>query len=577
MKFIMTFSAHDIGLHTIGLFCSVLMSVEEAVNAILFGEAIAALALPANQYRTMMSQMGFWAFMFMTLALVQLFAFIAQGVSLGVASERLLQAVKVETLRRILRQDISTFDKGDSSVGAMLNLLSSETLNMCSLSGATLGLCLTATLTLATCFIVACIFGWKLALVVTSTVPIILCCTFANISLLRKFQDKTNALLQDAAADAVEAITQIKTIALLSMERHSWNKYNASLEKHSKQVLVNALKLAVLYGVSQALPFLCMALGFWYGNTLLLDGELKPVQFFVAYSAVIFGARSAGATLSFAEETNAALQAARSLKALWKKIPEIDTWDSEGLVLKKIRGDVEMRYAGSERLVLENISLRIEPGKHVAFVGPSGSGKSSIIALLERFYNPVSGGIFIDRVDITNINVNNYRSFVALVSRDIALYDGTIRENLILGVPAELVTDEAIESACRASNLHDFVSSLPDGLTTRLGSKGGLLSGGQKQRVSIARALLRDPRVLLLDESTSALDATSEAMILKSLKKDKGNRTVITVAHRMNAVIGADWIYVLDGGRIVEEGKHAELLNKRGRYWDLVSGQMNGS
>jgi len=234
--------------------------------------------------------------------------------------------------------------------------------------------------------------------------------------------------------------------------------------------------------------------------------------------------------------------------------------------------DVHFRYpTRPEQPVLRGLNLTVKPGQYCALVGQSGCGKSTTIQLLERFYDPLVGGVYVDGKEITRYNVNEYRAFLALVSQEPTLYQGTIRENVLLGSTSDEVPDEAVIQACQDANIYDFIMSLPDGFSTVVGSKGGMLSGGQKQRVAIARALLRDPKILLLDEATSALDSESEKVVQAALDKAARGRTTIAVAHRLSTIQNADVIYVLDQGRIVESGTHDELLDLRGKYFELVN------
>ncbi|ROV87535.1 hypothetical protein VMCG_10685 [Cytospora schulzeri] len=300
-------------------------------------------------------------------------------------------------------------------------------------------------------------------------------------------------------------------------------------------------------------------------------------QFFLCFTAIIFGAESAGTVFAYAPDLAKARNAAASLKSLFDRKPEIDSWSQDGRKAQSIEGhiefkDVHFRYATRpDQPVLRGLNLQIKPGQYVAFVGASGCGKSTAIALLERFYDPISGSILIDGVEISSFNVNEYRSHLALVSQEPNLYGGTIRENILLGTDRDNVSEEELVRCCKDANIYDFIISLPSGLDTPVGSKGCMLSGGQKQRVSIARALVRQPKILLLDEATSALDSESEKVVQTALDTAAQGCTTIAVAHRLSTVRKADVIYVFNQGRIVEFGTHEELVQEKGTYFELVN------
>lgn len=239
--------------------------------------------------------------------------------------------------------------------------------------------------------------------------------------------------------------------------------------------------------------------------------------------------------------------------------------------------DVHFRYpTRPEQPVLRGLNLTVKPGQYVALVGASGCGKSTTIQLLERFYDPLVGGVYVDGREISSLNLADYRSFIALVSQEPTLYQGSVRDNVLLGADRADVSDDEIANACREANIYDFIMSLPDGFSTIVGSKGSMLSGGQKQRIAIARALLRDPKILLLDEATSALDSESEHVVQAALDKAAKGRTTIAVAHRLSTIQRADVIYVFDQGRIVESGTHSELMKIGGKYSELVNLQSLG-
>jgi ATP-binding cassette subfamily B (MDR/TAP) protein 1 len=215
--------------------------------------------------------------------------------------------------------------------------------------------------------------------------------------------------------------------------------------------------------------------------------------------------------------------------------------------------------------------MKIYRGQSVGIVGASGCGKTTIISLLERFYDIKSGTICINGQSLTDLDVHAYRDTTGLVSQDTTLYQGSIKDNVLLGTDTE--DEEKLMQACKDANIHDFIMSLPQGYDTDSGSRGLALSGGQRQRIAVARALIRDPKILLLDEATSALDTQSEEVVQRALETAAKGRTTVAVAHRLSTVRDADRIFVLEKGRVVEEGTHDELVGMRGRYWDMVQAQ----
>ncbi|KAM3546105.1 hypothetical protein ARSEF1564_001004 [Beauveria bassiana] len=576
---IASFNRPEWKLMLLGCAFSIICGGGNPTSAVFFAKQITTLSVPITPINRdqVKHDSDFWSSMFLMLAFSQLIAFGGQGVAFAVCSERLVHRVRDRAFRAILRQDVAFFDKEENTAGALTSFLSTETTHVAGISGVTLGtILLTATTLIAACAVSLAI-GWKLSLVCISTIPILLGCGFFRFWLLAHFQRRSKAAYAASASYASEAISGIRTVASLTREKDVLAIYQKSLAAQQRRSLISVAKSSALYAASQSLVFLCLALGFWYGGTLIGKHEYSMFQFFLCFMSIVFGAQSAGTVFSFAPDMGKAHGAAQELKTLFDRKPCIDTWSNEGQPITRVKGtlefrDVHFRYpTRPEQPVLRGLNLTVRPGQYIALVGASGCGKSTTIALLERFYDPLAGGIYVDGREISTLNVNDYRSFIALVSQEPTLYQGTIKENILLGTTREDVSDAELKHVCREANIYDFIISLPEGFNTTVGSKGALLSGGQKQRIAIARALIRDPKILLLDEATSALDSESEKVVQAALDRAAKGRTTIAVAHRLSTIQKADIIYVFDQGRIVEQGPHSELMRKNGRYAELVN------
>lgn len=582
IKFIGSFNKEERWFMAIGLCFSMLAGCGQPTQAFLYAKAISSLSLPKSQYDKLRSDANFWSLMFFIVGIVQIITFSVHGIAFAFSSERLIRKARGNAFRVMLRQDINFFDREENSTGALTSFLSTETKHLAGISGQTLGTILMTSTTLIASIVIALSFGWKLALVCMSVIPILLGCGFYRFYMLAAFQARSKVAYEGSASFACEATSAIRTVASLTRENDVWAFYHAQLDRQGRTSLISVFKSSSLYAASQALVFFCVALGFWYGGTLLGHHEYDVFRFFVCFSEILFGAQSAGTVFSFSPDMGKAKNAAAEFLKLFERRPTIDTWSKEGENLDHCEGtiefkDVHFRYpTRPEQPVLRGLNLTVKPGQYIALVGPSGCGKSTTIALLERFYDALSGGVYIDDKNIADLNVNSYRSHLALVSQEPTLYQGTIKENILLGSPNEDPTEEELIQVCKDANIYDFITSLPDGFNTVVGSKGGMLSGGQKQRVAIARALLRNPKVLLLDEATSALDSESEKVVQAALDAAARGRTTIAVAHRLSTIQKADIIYVFDQGRIVESGTHTELLRNKGRYFELVNLQSLG-
>ena len=469
IKLIAGYNRKELHLMLIGLFGSIIAGGGQPVQAVFFAKAITALALPPEYYDRLRSQANFWSLMYLMLGIVTFLSYCTLMSAFAVCSERLVYRARDTAFRAMLRQDIAFFDKEENSAGALTSFLSTESSHLAGISGSSLGTILTVVTTLCASILIGLSIGWKLTLVCVSTVPILLASGYYRFAILARFQEISKKSFEGSASYACEATSAIRTVASLTREEDVWEHFHESLAVQGRKSLISVSKSSTLYAASQSFVFLCLALGFWYGGKLLATREYSTTQFFICFTGVIFSAQSAGSIFSFAPDMGKAKHAASQLKTLLDRKPAIDTWSQDGEKVQELHGsiefrDVHFRYpTRPEQPVLRGLSLTVKPGQYVALVGQSGCGKSTTIALLERFYDPLSGGIFVDGKEISSLNVNEYRAYLALVSQEPTLYQGSIRDNVLLGIVGAnaTITEEAIVQACKDANIYDFIMSLP--------------------------------------------------------------------------------------------------------------------
>ena len=467
IKVVGSFNKKEVPIMLVGLAFCIVAGGGNPTQAVFFGQAIVALSLPPSMYATLRSRADFWSLMYLMLAFTQILAFSIQGIAFAYCSERLIHRARDKAFRVMLRQDIAFFDREENSAGSLTSFLSTETTHLAGMSGVTLGTILVVTTTLIAAISLSCALNYKLALVCTATIPILLSCGFLRFWMLARFQARAKKAYESSASYACEATAAIRTVASLTREDDVWEHYHQAVVAQEQKSLQSILRSSILYAAAQSFMFLCTALGFWYGGTLIANGELSELHFFICFSAIIFGAQSAGTIFSFAPDMGKAKQAAKELKTLFDRVPPIDSWSPDGERFEHMEGNIEFRDVHfryptrPEQPVLRGLNLTVKPGQYVALVGASGCGKSTTIALMERFYDPLSGGVFVDGKEISSLNINDYRGFLALVSQEPTLYQGTIRENVLLGADRDDVPEEAIVQACKDANIYDFIISLP--------------------------------------------------------------------------------------------------------------------
>ncbi|CZR52634.1 related to multidrug resistance protein [Phialocephala subalpina] len=545
-------------------------------QALLFSHLIHVFTLTGAAAR---EQANFYALMLFVVALANFIAYFVTGWVGSEISQILSHRYRREMMENLISLDQDFFDRPENSSGALTSKLTSHPDALQNTISINLFLILIVIVNVVASTCLAIAYGWKLGLVVVfGGLPVLIGCGSIRIRLEFKFQAETDERFAESAAIATEAVTSIRTVASLTLEEDVFRHYAEILDKIVASSTRSFLSAMMAYSLAQSLEFLVMALGFWYGSRLIADGEYTVSQFYVIFIAVVFGGQAAGQFFGYSTSISKAKSAANYI--LWLRTLKADISEDKTNEAIGPQGDgplglehVEFQYRQRDSVrVLKGIDMKVEPGSYVACVGPSGCGKSTLISLLERFYDPTAGCITLNEQPVKEMSPRLYRNHMSLVQQEPTLYQGSVRENIVLGLQHEASDDEIYE-ACRQANALEFISSLSEGLATPCGTKGLQFSGGQRQRIAIARALIRQPRLLLLDEATSALDTQSERLVQKTLDEAAASRTTIAVAHRLSTIRHADVIFVFANGSIAEMGTHEELQRLRGKYYEMCLAQ----
>ncbi len=417
-----------------------------------------------------------------------------------------------------------------------------------------------------------------LTLIMLAVVPVIVVATTRLGRRLRPLAGAVQDELANVGAQAQESIAGIATVQSFVRETHESHRYRRGIERSFASIAALVRQQATFQAVAMTSGYLGMTAVLWLGGRAMIDGRLSSgdLTSFFLYTALV-AAALADLVTTWGSIQRAAGASARVFELI-ETVPEIR--DVPGAIaLPAGKGELRfdaVSFAYERRApVLEDVDFVISPGEVVGLVGPSGAGKSTIVSLLLRFYEARVGRVLLEGVDVRQLRLADLRRAFACVSQEPTLFSGTIRDNIAYGRDA--ASDESIRAAAIDAHAHDFISSFPDGYDTVVGERGAKLSTGQKQRIAIARALLADPRVLILDEATSNLDAHTEAAVHAALARLMAGRTSIIIAHRLSAVRRADRILVLEGSRIVEQGRHDDLMSQRGTYYRLAAHQLAAS
>ncbi|XP_001986851.2 multidrug resistance protein homolog 49 [Drosophila grimshawi] len=515
------------------------------------------------------------------------FIFLGIGVMAGVgtmlqsymfttAGVKMTTRLRKTAFKTIMSQEVAFFDDERNSVGALCARLAGDCSNVQGATGARVGIMLQAVVTLAVGMIIGFIYSWQQTLLTLVTLPFLCLSVYLEGRFIAKNVQWAKMAIEEASQVAVEAIANIRTVNGLGLEQMVLERYISQIDQVDIASRRKVRFRGLVFALGQAAPFLAYGVSLYYGGLLFADGLLPYEDIIKVAEALIFGSWMLGQALAYAPNVNDAIISAGRLMKLFEQVPKqsnppLNPYNTA----EKSEGDIVYENVCFEyptrkdTPILHSLNLCIKKNTTVALVGPSGSGKSTCIQLLLRYYDPVSGSVNLSGVPSTDFPLDTLRSKLGLVSQEPVLFDRTIAENIAYGnnFRDDVPMQEIIEAAKKA-NIHNFISSLPQGYETRLG-KTSQLSGGQKQRVAIARALVRNPKILILDEATSALDLESEKVVQQALDEARAGRTCVTIAHRLSTVRDADLICVLKKGIVVEQGTHDHLMGLNGIYANL--------
>jgi ATP-binding cassette subfamily B protein len=489
-----------------------------------------------------------------------------------VAGERVVARLRVNLYAAVIRQEIGFFDQ--RRTGELTNRLASDTTVLQNAVTVNLSMALRFGLQALGAIGILLWTSWKLTLVMLAVVPLVAIGAGIYGRKLRQISKDVQDALAVSSEVAEETLSGVRTVRAFAREESEVARYRSAVDESFRLAKYRAKLGASFTGGISFAGYGAIAAVLWYGGVMLSEGELSfgELTSFLLYTFTV--AFSIGALSGLWSDFARAAGSSERVFELIDRQPEVS---AEGMQLETVRGDLELEAihfaypTRPETAVLQGLSLSLKPGQVVALVGPSGGGKSTVAALLCRLYDPQQGSLRLDGHLYEALDANWLRQQVGVVSQEPILFATSIADNIRYG--HQTATDAEVQAAAVAANAHEFVMAFPESYQTLVGERGVRLSGGQKQRIAIARALLKDPSILVLDEATSALDAESEHLVQEALERLMRGRTTLVIAHRLSTVKDADRVVVLDGGQVAEAGTHEALVAQNGLYKRLVERQ----
>ncbi|KAM5280513.1 bile salt export pump isoform 2-T2 [Ctenodactylus gundi] len=543
--------------------------------AFLFSQILGTFSIPDKEKQR--SQINGMCLLFVTMGCVSVVTQFLQGYTFAKSGELLTKRLRKFGFRAMLGQDIGWFDDLRNSPGALTTRLATDASQVQGATGSQIGMMVNSFTNVIVAMIISFIVSWKLSLVIVCFFPFLALSGALQTRMLTGFASQDKQALEKAGQITSEALNNIRTVAGIGMHKQFIEAFEAELEKSFKTAIKKANVYGFCFAFSQSIVFIANSVSYRYGGYLISNEGLHFSYVFRVISAIVLSATAVGRAFSYTPSyAKAKVSAARFFQLLDRR-PPISVYSSLGEKWDNFQGkidfiDCKFTYPSRPDMqVLNGLSVSVNPGQTLAFVGSSGCGKSTSIQLLERFYDPSQGKVMIDGHDSKRVNVQFLRSNIGIVSQEPVLFACSIMDNIKYGDNTREIPKERVIAAAKQAQLHDFVMSLPEKYETNVGAQGSQLSRGEKQRIAIARAIVRDPKILLLDEATSALDTESEKTVQVALDKAREGRTCIVIAHRLSTIQNSDIIAVMSQGVIVEKGNHEDLMAQKGAYYKLVT------
>ncbi|KAJ8919087.1 hypothetical protein NQ315_012072 [Exocentrus adspersus] len=589
----------DLFLLTLGLLSAVGTGIVQPLNTILFGNLAGdiinyAAAINNNESTTediqtatdtFMESIRYFAIMNSLIGVAMfVFSYISTE-TFNYSALRQIFRVRSEYLRKVLNQDVAWYDLHQT--GDFASRMSEDISKFEDGIGEKVPMFLNFQVVFVASLVVAFIHGWELALICLSSLPASMLALGVIAGLTAKLAKKELDAYSAAGSVAEEVLSNIRTVVAFGGQKKEIERYDKSLIFAKNNNIKRSMFAAIGFGLLWFIIYSSYALAFWYGVKLILDERgtpdptYTPANMVTVFFSVMTGSMNFAIASPYIEAFGISKAAGNRIFQVIDSVPEINLSKDNGEKIDNLKGNIKFRKvhfqypSRKEAKILQGLDLDIDAGETVALVGTSGCGKSTVVQLIQRFYDPVEGEVYIDGKNLRDLDLTWLRNNIGVVGQEPVLFGTTIKENILFG--NRKATEEDIKNAAKKANAHEFIKALPNGYDTLVGERGAQLSGGQKQRIAIARALVRNPAILLLDEATSALDNHSEAKVQAALDSASKECTTIIVAHRLSTIRGANKIVVISDGCVVEQGTHDELMALKSEYYSLVTTQVQSN